>query len=173
MPVAYKIQSTGTYLGYFNVVTHTTNKNNDKPSRKFQKLQFTKIPGMKTRDFKAMGDIVYGMYVNSSLVKIGKAGGADGWSKRINTYGKDPATDPTNNKIIQIMNKDYKKTTRILVYGFSVSRVQSDFFCPIINDTISIESPRIHEVETYLITEAELEGEDLIFCTQKCVSMYI
>ena len=167
MSVSDEMQSTGTYLGYFNVVTHTTNKNNDKASREYQKLEFTKAPGMKTCDFNAMGDIVYGMYVNSNLVKIGKAGGAEGWNQRWRTYGSDPANDKTNNKIIQIMNKYYKKTTRIEVYGFSVQRIQSPFFCPITNETISVESARNHEVETYLITEAELEGEDLIFCNQK------
>jgi len=167
MSVSDKIQSTGTYLGYFNVVTHTTNKNNDKPSREYQRLKFTKAPGMQTRDFNAMGDIVYGMYVNSSLVKIGKAGSGKGWTGRIGSYSNDPAADPTNNKIIQIMNDDYKKDTRIEVYGFSVPRMQSDFFCPITNETIPISLPRNHPVETHLTAEAELEGEDLIFCNQK------
>lgn len=167
MSVSDKIQSTGTYLGYFKVVTHTTNKNNDKPSREYQKLQFTKAPGMETRDFKAMGDIVYGMYVNLNLVKIGKAGSTNGWAGRIGTYGVDPAVESTNNKIIQIMNDDYKKNTRIEVYGFSVPRVQSEYFCPITNETIHIELAQNHQVETHLTAEAELEGEDLIFCTQK------
>ena len=65
------------------------------------------------------------------------------------------------------MNDDYKKNTRIEVYGFSVPRVQSEYFCPITNETIHIELAQNHQVETHLTAEAELEGEDLIFCTQK------
>lgn len=167
MSVSTNIQKVGTYLGYFTIVEHTTNTNNDKPSRTYEKLSFTKAPGMETRDFKAMGDIVYGMYVNGTLVKIGKAGSTNGWAGRITTYGVDPKGEATNRKIITHLKEDFTYETKVEVYGISVPRVVSEYFCPVTCETISIELPQNHQVETHLTAEAEMEGEDLMFCTQK------
>lgn len=167
MSVSTNIQKVGTYLGYFTIVEHTTNANNDKPSRTYEKLSFTKAPGMETRDFKAMGDIVYGMYVNGTLVKIGKAGSTNGWAGRITTYGVDPKGEATNRKIITHLKEDFTYETKVEVYGISVPRVVSEYFCPVTRETISVELSQNHQVETHLTAEAEMEGEDLMFCTQK------
>ena len=165
--IEIQIKKAGTYLGYFTIAEHTTNINNDKPSRTFEKLVFTKADGMETRDYKAMGDIVYGMYVNDSLVKIGKAGSTNGWAGRIGTYGVDPKGEATNRKIITHLKEDFTYETRVDVYGITVSRVHSEYFCPVTNGTVSIDLPRNHQVETHLTAEAEAEGIDLMFCTQK------
>jgi len=165
--VATNLTKVGTYLGYFTIQEHTTNVNNNKPSRTYEKLVFTKADGMETRDFKAMGDIVYGMYVNGNLVKIGKAGSTNGWAGRIGTYGVDPKGEATNRKIITHLKEDFTYETRVEVYGISVPRIHSEYFCPITRETVSIELPQNHQVETHLTTEAEAEGTDLMFCTQK------
>jgi hypothetical protein len=165
--VATNLTKVGTYLGYFTIQEHTTNVNNNKPSRTYEKLVFTKADGMETRDFKAMGDIVYGMYVNGNLVKIGKAGSTNGWAGRIGTYGVDPKGEATNRKIITHLKEDFTYETRVEVYGVSVPRIHSEYFCPVTRETVSIELPQNHQVETHLTTEAEAEGTDLMFCTQK------
>jgi hypothetical protein len=165
--VATNLTKVGTYLGYFTIQEHTTNVNNNKPSRTYEKLVFTKADGMETRDFKAMGDIVYGMYVNGNLVKIGKAGSTNGWAGRIGTYGVDPKGEATNRKIITHLKEDFTYETRVEVYGISVPRIHSEYFCPVTRETVSIELPQNHQVETHLTTEAEAEGTDLMFCTQK------
>jgi len=162
-----QIKKAGTYLGHFNIADHTTNINNNKPSRTFEKLVFTKAEGMETRDYKAMGDIVYGMYVNDTLVKIGKAGSTNGWAGRIGTYGVDPAGEATNRKIITHLKEDFTYETDVEVYGISVPRVHSEYFCPVTKATVSIDLPRNHQVETHLTAEAEAEGINLMFCTQK------
>lgn len=165
--VATSLKKVGTYLGYFTIRKHTTNVNNNNPSRTYEKLVFTKAEGMETRDFKAMGDIVYGMYVNGGLVKIGKAGSTNGWAGRISTYGVDPKGEATNRKIITHLKEDFTYETRVEVYGISVPRIHSEYFCPVTRETVSIELPQNHQVETHLTAEAEAEGIDLMFCTQK------
>ena len=168
MTVSKNIRKVGTYLGYFTVQEHTTNKDKpNKPSRTYEKLVFTKAEGMETRDYKAMGDIVYGMYVNGQLRKIGKAGSTNGWSGRITTYGVDPEGERSNRKIITHIKEDFTYETRIAVYGFSVPRIRTEYFCPVTRETISVDLPQNHQVETHLTAQAEAEGEDLMFCTQK------
>lgn len=165
--VASNIQKVGTYLGYFTITEHTTNVNNNNPSRTYEKLIFTKADGMERRDYIAMGDIVYGMYVNGQLVKIGKAGSSFGWAGRIGTYGVDPALEATNRKIIASLKENFTYDARIEVYGIQVPRVHSEYFCTVTRETVSIELPQNSEVETHLTAQAELEFEDLLFCTQK------
>ena len=161
--VSTNIKRVGVYLGYFTVQEHTTNVNNNKPSRTYNKLVFTKAEGLEPRDFKAMGDIVYGMYVNDQLLKIGKAGSSNGWKSRISQYKNDPKNERTNRKIITCMKADYDFDTKIHVYGFSVPRITTEYFCPITNETTSIQLAQNDAVETLLTAEAEEQGENLIF----------
>ena len=165
MSVSANIQKNGTYLGYFVIEEHTTNKNSSKPSRTYERLGFVKA--LERRDYIAMGDIVYGMYVNDVLVKIGKAGSSYGWAVRLQTYAVDPKGEATNRKIITHLKEDFTADTKVHVYGIAVPRVKSEYFCPVTNETVSIELPQNHQVETYMTSVAEEEGEDLIFCTQK------
>ena len=69
MTVSTEIKQRGTYLGYFIVGEKLVNGKDG--LRSHQALLFTEAPGMKRRDYIAMGDIVYGMYVAESLKKIG------------------------------------------------------------------------------------------------------
>jgi hypothetical protein len=166
--VSAAISTKGTYLGYFEAEKHTTNVNNDKPSRSYDRLAFRRADGIERRDLISMGDIVYGMYVDNKLVKIGKAGGLMGWAQRASTYAVDPAGEATNRKILKHLAEDFKtKNPKIYVYGLSVPRIKNTFFCSITQETIDIELPQNGEVETHLTAVAEEQGEDLIFCTQK------
>lgn len=158
---ASKLKNQGTYLGYFTIGEYI-----DPRGKTYDRLNFDKA--LARKDYIAMGDIVYGMYVEGVLYKIGKAGGKLGWATRHNTYRKDPDFEPTSKRIIDKMAEmEYSKDTPIEVYAISVPKVQSSFFCPITNETIDIQISRNHEVETYLTSVAESEGEDLCFCNQK------
>ena len=167
--VSDEFLSKGTYLGYFEVETHTTNKDkDDKPSQSYERLVFHRALNIERRDLIAMGDIVYGMYVDNKLVKIGKAGGAEGWASRAYQYSHDPANDKTNRKILKHLREDFAtKNPKVFVYGLSVPRIKTTYFCPITNETVDIEAPQNGAVETHLIAVAEEQGENLIFCTQK------
>ena len=123
MTVSTEIKKRGTYLGYFIVGEKLVNGKDG--LRSHQALLFTEAPGMKRRDYIAMGDIVYGMYVAESLKKIGKAGGKNGWAGRVGTYASDPAREPTNAKILRVMDEELEAGTTIEVYGFSVPKAQS------------------------------------------------
>ena len=164
MTVSTEIKKRGTYLGYFIVGEKLVNGKDG--LRSHQALLFTEAPGMKRRDYIAMGDIVYGMYVAESLKKIGKAGGKNGWAGRVGTYASDPAREPTNAKILRVMNEEFEAGTTIEVYGFSVPKEQSEYFCTITNETLHFEVEQHGNVEEHLTSEALEEGEDLIFCTQ-------
>tara|TARA_B100000965_G_scaffold144826_1_gene120628 strand:- start:344 stop:844 length:501 start_codon:yes stop_codon:yes gene_type:complete len=164
MTVSTEIKKRGTYLGYFIVGEKLVNGKDG--LRSHQALLFTEAPGMKRRDYIAMGDIVYGMYVAESLKKIGKAGGKNGWAGRVGTYASDPAREPTNAKILRVMDEEFEAGTTIEVYGFSVPKAQSEYFCTITNETLHFEVEQHGNVEEHLTSEALEEGEDLIFCTQ-------
>jgi len=164
MTVSTEIKKRGTYLGYFTVGEKVVNGKDGE--RSHQALLFTEAPGMKRRDYIAMGDIVYGMYVAESLKKIGKAGGKNGWAGRVGTYASDPAREPTNAKILRVMDEEFEAGTTIEVYGFSVPKAQSEYFCTITNETLHFEVEQHGNVEEHLTSEALEEGEDLIFCTQ-------
>ena len=164
--------SKGTYLGYFEVETHTTNKDkDDKPSQSYERLVFHRALNIERRDLIAMGDIVYGMYVEDdsyNLTKIGMAGGAKGWASRAYQYSHDPANDKTNRKILKHLREDFAtKNPKVFVYGLSVPRIKTTYFCPITNETVDIEVSQNGAVETHLIAVAEEQGENLIFCRQK------
>tara|TARA_B100000424_G_C22742124_1_gene401623 strand:- start:54 stop:542 length:489 start_codon:yes stop_codon:yes gene_type:complete len=160
MIVSKEIKNRGTYLGYFTVGKKIVKE------RSWTALLFTEAPGMKRRDYIAMGDIVYGMYVLDSLEKIGKAGGGEGWYSRANTYAKNPVTESTNAKILRVMQKEFKPETKIEVYGFSVPKAQSEYFCSITNQTLHFEVEQHEKVEKHLTKEALNQDEDLRFCTQ-------
>ena len=164
MTVSTEIKKRGTYLGYFIVGEKLVNGKDG--LRSHQALLFTEAPGMKRRDYIAMGDIVYGMYVAESLKKIGKAGGKNGWAGRVGTYASDPVREPTNAKILRVMDEEFEAGTTIEVYGFSVPKAQSEYFCTITNETLHFEVEQHGNVEEHLTSEALEEGEDLIFCTQ-------
>lgn len=160
MTVSTEIKQRGTYLGYFIVGEKLVNGKDG--LRSHQALLFTEAPGMKRRDYIAMGDIVYGMYVfEHVLQKIGKAGGKKGWVGRVDTYASDPANEKTNAKILRAMEEEFEPGTKIEVYGFSVPRAQSEYFCPITNETLHFEVPQHGNEEEHLTTRALEEGEDL------------
>lgn len=163
--VSENIKTVGTYLGYFTVGKHTTNKNNKKPSKTYERLFFT--AALERKDYLAMGDIVYGMYVNNQLVKIGKAGSSHGWAGRIQTYGVNPKGEATNRKIITCLREMYNFETKVEVYGVQVAREKVEYFCNITGETVILELPKNGAVETYLTAIAEDQLEDLVFCTQK------
>lgn len=161
MTTAKKLMDQGTYLGYFEIKEFTNPR-----GKTYNRLEFT--AELVRKDYIAMGDIVYGMYVNGILHKIGKAGGALGWSTRYNTYQKEPTIEPSSRRIIEKMDEmNYDTDSKIEVFAISVPKVQSSYFCPLTKETIDIEVSRNGEVETYLTQVTEAESEDLCFCYQK------
>ena len=72
-----------------------------------------------------------------------------------------------NTVFITHIKEDFTYETRIAVYGFSVPRIRTEYFCPVTRETILVDLPQNHQLETYLTAEAEAEGEELIFCTQR------
>lgn len=116
---------------------------------------------------KSMGDIVYYMFVNKQLVKIGKAGGANGFIGRASTYtpSNPKHNDSTNRMIIRKLVEMQEDT--IEIYAIPTPRAVTNFKCPISGDQIRIEAATHGAVETAHTAKALEEGFELPFCTQK------
>ena len=88
-------------------------------------------PALTRSQYIALSDLVYFMYVNNKLVKIGKSGGADGWNDRMSQYkrGRLASTDRTNNRIMDIM-ESYGES-EIKVYAVQSPRREIEMVCPL------------------------------------------
>jgi len=164
--IAQRMRKVGTYFGYFDIQPYE-NVNEDSPNFGVSYDRLIFHAALKRREFIAFGDLVYFMYINNDLVKVGKAEGAIGWAGRMNTYRKDPDDDATNKKIMDIMKEDYSVVEPIYVYAISVPRVASDYYCNLTDSAVMVSIPRAGKVETYLTECVEAQGEQLIFCNQK------
>ena len=103
-----KLAKEAEYIGHFDVTETEINFVTD-----------------KTRsDFHAIGNIVYFMYVEDRLMKIGIAGGADGWYGRVNMYkaGASKRGDATNRLILRVMKELGK--SKIDIYAVAVPKMQ-------------------------------------------------
>ena len=152
MNLASYAKNNGIYLGHFNLI--------------YDQLPFT-YDGPKSRaEISKMGDVVYFMYVAGKLMKIGKAGGKQGFAGRAGTYKMGRAGDSTNNKIIDVLESINE--TQIHVYAFVIPKIQLPSTCPINGETIYITTSVHGEYESrytemYLSESAE---NTLPFCTQ-------
>lgn len=129
-------------------------------------MTFVRAPGLRRKDIKALGDVVYFMFVDGELMKIGKAGGANGFVGRAGTYNRGRLGDATNNLIIDVMESLNKN--EIVVYAIPVPRQISKYECPITGEVLEVEVS-IHKDIEKLYTNKYLQEDpsnELPFCNQ-------
>ena len=150
MTIALLARQHGTYLGQFNVRGSVMD---------FQ-------PALTYSEYLAMGDIVYFMYVNGRLFKIGKAGGAHGFYSRFNQYKKGRSGDSTNCRIMDVMESFQE--TEIEVYGIMSPKLDTHMQCPLTGKTVNVQIETHREIERLLTTQYlnEKPAHDLPFCNQ-------
>ena len=156
MTISSKIKDNGIYLGY---ITFNPDENVG------QRMCFH--GALKRKDYISMGDIVYGMYINDQLVKIGMTASAQGWYGRQGTYTNINPNEQTNamfrRKIGEIF--DYADV-EIHVYAIQIPKIIDKYFDPISGTTVCEEVSRARKVEKRWTDIAKIEGEDLYLCTQ-------
>ena len=150
MSISNLARETGTYLGRFTI--------------RGEVMDFE--PAMTRSQYLDMGDIVYFMYVNGHLAKIGKAGGASGWYSRFNQYKRGRDGDATNCRIMDVM--EAIEESHIEVYGISSPRSEIEQTCPLTGEVFTVMVETHRELERNL-TNRYLDEEpahDLPFCNQ-------
>lgn len=122
--------------------------------------------GFSRKEIIHMGDVVYFMYVNDTMYKIGKAGGAEGFAGRATTYNKGRRGDATNNRIMNIMEDI--PSTDIQVYALPIPRRIVTETCPLTGETFEIEVSLHKEYESRFTTIYlnENSSNSLPFCYQ-------
>lgn len=124
--------------------------------------------GLRRKDLIAMGDIVYFMFVNNQLMKIGKAGGKMGFAGRLNTYqqGRGKYGDATNRRIMDVLDSIEEDTVE--VYCVRCPRHVVEYNCPLTGHKIKEEISTHKETETRLTHKylAESSSNELPFCNQ-------
>lgn len=147
-----QVKKKATKIGHFHVHGDT--------------MTFNRVKGLRAKDIKALGDVVYFMYVKNKMYKIGKAGGASGFVGRAGTYNRGRLGDATNNRIIDVM-EDIGEND-IDVYAVSVPRPSVEYICPLTGTIYYIEVS-IHKDIEKLYTDtflAEDSNNELPFCNQ-------
>jgi len=132
------------YIGHFNVT----------------ETEIEYVTDKTYSDFRSMGNIVYFMYVEDSLMKIGIAGGKGGWYGRVGMYkaGASKRGDATNRLILRVM-KELEKS-KIDIYAVSVPKMRISLTCPLTGDIIEDEVEVNRLVEQNL-TERYLDESEL------------
>lgn len=152
MSIATLAKTNGFYVGMFKIL------DNDKMS--FE----TDIDRKKSI---AIGDLVYFMYVDGRLMKIGKTGDASGFYGRAGLYKRGlSASCKTNERIIRIMKSIDKR--EIAVYAIATPRKPVEVVCPLTGkiDTVYLKTADIHEknlTKTYLNEDS---SNELPLCKQ-------
>lgn len=129
-------------------------------------FRYIKPDGVKRKDLKALGDIVYFMYVDDVLMKIGKAGKKGGWDGRVGTYkqGRSKNGDRTNKLIHKVMTEMNKDT--IEIYCIRTPREIKEIKIEGQEDTFIAELPTNCNVEQYYTQKCKEMGHPLPFCVQ-------
>jgi hypothetical protein len=123
-------------------------------------------PALTHSQYIAMGDLVYFMYVDDRLFKIGKAGGRRGFYGRFNQYKRGRNGDSTNCRIMDVMESFEKY--EIEVYGILSPRRAIEQECPLTGKTFTFMVETHRELERSLTTRYlnEEPARDLPFCNQ-------
>ncbi len=152
MSIAKAVLDDGIFLGHFFVVDGDMN--------------FSPRLDLKRKGMIELGDIVYFMFVDGILKKIGKAGGKHGWACRIGTYNRGINGDATNKLIIEEMHKI--GANRIEVYAYQTPRAIVSVWDPLNKKTIDVEVSTNQEYERRYTHEylAESAQNNLPFCRQ-------
>jgi len=129
-------------------------------------MYFHRADGIRRKDLIALGDVVYFMYVNGEMYKIGKAGGAEGFAGRAGTYNRGRFGDATNNRIIDIMQDEGENI--IEVYCVQVPRPVVQYTCPITGEIFKVEVSIHKDIESHYTNKFLLENpfNELPFCNQ-------
>ena len=122
--------------------------------------------GFKRSEIIAMGDMVYFMFVNGTMYKIGKAGGAHGFAGRAGTYNRGRLGDATNNRIMDVMEDI--PASDIQVYALPIPRRILTETCPLTGETFEIEVTLHKSFESRYTTMYldEDAANSLPFCNQ-------
>ena len=129
-------------------------------------MSFVRKEGIRRKDLIAKGDMVYFMFVNGDLYKIGKAGGQHGFAGRVGTYNRGRLGDATNNRIIDVMQDLGQQN--IDVYGVPIPRRIIESVDPLTGEKFDIEVSLHKEYESRYTTMYinEDEANELPFCNQ-------
>lgn len=152
MSIAKAVLDDGIFLGHFFVVAGD--------------MKFSPRLDLKRKDMIALGDIVYFMFVDGVLKKIGKAGGKHGWACRVGTYNRGINGDATNKLIIEEMEKI--GANRIEVYAYQTPRETLSTWDPMNKSMVEIQVPTNQEYERRYTHQylAESVENELPFCRQ-------
>ena len=134
-----KLAKNAEYIGHFNVT----------------ETEIEYVTDKTWSNFRDMGNIVYFMYVEDDLMKIGIAGGAGGWSGRVGMYkaGASKRGDATNRLILRVMKELGK--SRIDIYAVAIPKVHVSLTCPLTGDIIE------NEIEVNRLVEQNLTSRYL------------
>ena len=132
------------YIGHFNVT----------------ETEIEYVTDKTWSNFRDMGNIVYFMYVEDNLMKIGIAGGKGGWYGRVGMYkaGASKRGDATNRLILRVMKELGK--SKIDIYAVAIPKMQISFACPltgnIIKDEIEVNQRVERNLTSRYLDESEL-----------------
>lgn len=124
------------------------------------------FPEMKWSEYRDYGNMVYFMFVENKLMKIGIAAGKTGWNARVGMYKSGVKGDATNRRILRVM-KDLGKDT-IHIYAVQVPKEKISFTNPLTGDTIDTEVEVVRPIEQSLTAQflSENANNELPFCNQ-------
>lgn len=130
-----------------------------------QTLTWHNAPGVENSDITELGDIVYFMFVNGVLQKIGAAGATGGWLRRVKEYCRQNSKCRTTQKIIRCMGE--LGATRIDVWGLQSPRITKRSLCHASEKYIllTLATHRENEKRYTTMHLSEDPNNSLFFCT--------
>lgn len=132
------------------------------------RMSYIKPKEYSRAEIENFGDIVYFIVVDNQLMKIGKAGGVQGWVGRAHAYcsGISYYGDKTNQRIFRVLKEKNKLNKTMKVYGIPVPRKKITFTCPLTRDKIVEYISLNGDVEKILAAKYMKQGYKLPFCNQ-------
>ena len=145
-----KVLDTATFIGNLNTTAE---------GRMVFDTPFKNSSGQRNaKYFKEFGDMVYFMFVNGELMKIGKAAGNGGWYSRMGMYQRGMFGDQTNKLIMRVMKQIGE--TSIDIYAIPSPRHTVTITCPITNNEYQTEVETAKDLETKLTQAYLTESAD-------------
>lgn len=115
--------------------------------------------------FIEYGDVVYFMFKDEKLLKIGKAGGVTGWYGRQQEYTKPMKHwDRTTKKIYAYLKEN--KIDEIDIFAIKSPRKYNTIKCQFTDVEYVVEIETAKDYEQLLIQKALLSGEELPLCRE-------
>ena len=124
------------------------------------------FPQLRWSEYRDFGDMVYFMFVDGQLMKIGKAAGKSGWNGRVGMYKNGITGDATNRRILRVM-KELGKTA-IDIWAIQAPRQNISFTNPLTGDIIETEIETARDIELDLTRQYlnESSHNQLLFSNQ-------